>query len=159
MTDIITQATNQQSPHSYLFHLFSRFRTFNMALAVIGLVFGIIGLVGVAENSVPPRQPNLMDSTVRLGVALKGDEGQPGVLRRTAGDAPLVHAFNENQNLCGSSDKDFHEFITPGSFVDIIIKQEEGPGEQATSLQIIPTTNALCIAYIAQMWADGEHRG
>lgn len=41
--------------------------------------------------------------------------------------------------------------------MDIVIKQKEGPGEPAASLQIIPTTNALCIAYILQTLADGAH--
>lgn len=91
-----------------------------------------------------------------LSEATKGSQEQHYEMRQAMF---LSYAFNENQNLCGSSDKDFHEFITPGSFVDIVIKQKEGPGEQATSLQIIPTTNALCIAYITQTWADGTHRG
>ncbi|KAF6229672.1 hypothetical protein HO173_011318 [Letharia columbiana] len=128
---------------------------------VISVFSAVIGFVGFMQNNLP-HDPGPMDSAVRVAVALNGDKGEPGALRHAAGEAPLINAFNENQNWCGSSSDDDHQYITSGSFKDMTIWQSRhggGPGEQATALQIIPTTNELCIAYIAQTWADGTHRG
>ena len=126
---------------------------------VIALVAGVIGFISFLPNNLP-KNPTVMDSSVRIAVALNGDEGTPGALRHAAGPAPLVQAFNENQNLCGSSKDSGYPDITSGSFVDLTVWQWDlGPGEQATTLQIIPSTNELCIAYISQTWADGTHRG
>ena len=41
----------------------------------------------------------------------------------------------------------------------MVVDQHEGPGQQATYLQLFAGTDAVCIAYIAQMWADGQMRG
>ena len=129
-------------------------------LTVFSLVSGFLIGVSLSANDIPNLMtPGPLDSTVRIAVGLNGDRGWSGSLRHAAGNAPLINAFNENQNHCGSSDNR-HDYITSGSFQDVTIWQSKvGPGEQATSLQIIPTKNELCIAYISQTWADGTHRG
>lgn len=127
---------------------------------VISVMSAAIGLVGFMESNLPDGKRNPMDSSVRIAVALNGDKGVRGALRHAAGEAPLVQAFNENQHLCGATNNFLHPYIHSGSFMDLTVSQSKlGPGEQATSLQIIPTTNELCIAYISQTWADGTHRG
>ena len=127
-------------------------------IAIVVLLAASVSLVRLKEANLPS-VVGPMDSSVRIAVALNGDDGIPGALRHAAGPAPLVQAFNENKNLCGSTGK-HHPLITSGSFSDLTIWQSNlGPGEQATSLQIIPTTNELCIAYVSQTWADGTHRG
>ena len=126
---------------------------------VISTFSAVIGFIGFMQSNVPDGLPGPMDSSVRIAVALNGDKGVPGALRHAAGDAPLINAFNENLHRCGNSEYAGHPYIKSGSFHDLTVGQSEGPGEQATSLQIIPTTNELCIAYIGQTWADGSHRG
>ena len=128
-------------------------------LTVFSLVGGFLFGVNLVGTNMPDGRPGPYDSRVRIAVGLNGDKGWSGSLRHAAGNAPLVNAFNENQNWCGSSDNK-HPYITSGSFRDMTIRQSDvGPGEQATSLHIIPTSNELCIAYISQTWADGTHRG
>ncbi len=128
---------------------------------IIGVFSAGLGLIGFVKSNMPkPLDVKPTDSTVRIAVGLNGDKGVPGALRHAGGDVPLILAYNENQNLCGFSSAYDHTVISSGSFRDIIIRQDEyGPGEQATYLQIIPTTNELCIAYISQTWADGGQRG
>ena len=130
-------------------------------LKVISLISSAIGLVGFLESNIPHGFiASPLYSSVRIAVALNGDKGEPGALRHAAGEAPLVNAFNENQHLCGQTGDLDHPYINSGSFYEMIIGQGTlGPGEQATYLQIIPTTNELCIAYISQKWSDGTSRG
>ena len=127
---------------------------------VISVFSAVVGFVGFMQSNLPAKKINPVDSSVRVAVALNGDKGVPGALRHAAGQAPLINAFNENQHFCGSSFYGHHPYITSGSFRDIKVEQADyGPGEQATTLQIIPTSNELCIAYLGQTWADGSHRG
>ena len=126
---------------------------------VISVISAAIGFVGFMQSNLPSNVIGPMDSSVRIAVALNGDKGVPGALRHAAGETPIIIAFNENNHYCGSSGQQHHPYITSGSFRDIKVDQSDGPGEQATSLQIIATTNELCIAYIGQTWADGAHRG
>lgn len=130
-------------------------------IQVIGLISNAIGLISFLETNIPHvAVANPLDSYVRIAVALNGDKGVAGALRHAAGEAPLVNAFNENQHLCGQTGDFDHPYITSGSFYEMTVEQGElGPGEQATYLQIIPTTNELCIAYISQKWADLTSRG
>ena len=126
---------------------------------VISVFSAAVGLVGFLQSNFPANRIDPMDSSVRIAVALNGDKGVPGALRHAAGESPLIIAFNENRHYCGKGDGK-HKYIHSGSFMDIRIEQKKsGPGEQATALQIIPTTNELCIAYIGQTWSDGTHRG
>lgn len=120
---------------------------------------GATNLVGLLDDNLPKVKHHTRDSSVRIAVALNGDKGIPSALRHAAGEAPLVQAFNKNQHLCGTNEDWDPPYIHSGSFLDMVVHQRDGPGEQATSLRIIPTTNELCIAYITQEWADGSHRG
>lgn len=79
----------------------------------ISVFSAMIGFVGFMQSNLPSNKPNPMDSSVRIAVALNGDKGVPGALRHAAGNAPLIHAFNENQHLCGASD-DRHPYIKSG---------------------------------------------
>ena len=124
---------------------------------VISVISAVIGLVGFLENNIP-KDKSLKDSSVRIAVALNGHRGEPFALYHAAGPAPIVRAYNENKDYIGMS-ANFLEEIESGSFRDLRIDQDWGPGEQAPWLQIIPTTNELCIAYISQTWADGTARG
>ncbi|CAF9938704.1 MAG: hypothetical protein ALECFALPRED_007823 [Alectoria fallacina] len=121
-------------------------------LKVIGLISQAVGLVSFLETNIPHvAVANPLDSYVRIAVALNGDKGIAGALRHAAGEAPLINAFNENQHLCGQTGDFDHPYINSGSFYEMTVEQRKlGPGEQATYLQIIPTTNELCIAYISQ---------
>ena len=124
---------------------------------VIGIISSMIGLVGFIESNVP-KGPRPGDSSVRIAIGLWGNELNLGSLFHAEGEAPHVGAFNEDRQYIGRSETD-HQ-IGPGSFLDITISQTGTGGQQATYLQIIPRDDdELCVAYIAQTWADGTVRG
>ena len=127
---------------------------------VIGVFSAVVGLVGFTQSNLPNKKVHSGDSSVRVAVALDGVEGQ-SPLRHAPGDAPFIQAYNQNGDYLGDNGMRYGgPYIKSGTFLDMVIEQgKHGPGEQATILQIIPTTNELCIAYIGQTWADGTHRG
>lgn len=81
----------------------------------------------------------------------------PGALSYADGGAPTVVAYNENHDRIGSSCH--NDYIESGSFLDLTAYQDEGNGQQPTTLQARGTDDELCIAYIAQTWPDGTSRG
>ena len=97
-----------------------------------------------------------MDSTVRVAVALSDKKAG---FTDGEGASPMILAFNENGEHIGHSFWGQKGHIGSGSFKDITIHQDAGPGQQATHLQILAQDDAICIAYISQTWADGAARG
>ena len=128
---------------------------------VIGVFSAVIGLMGFILGNVPKNKVHPEDSSVRVAIALNGNSSG---LKHAGGAAPFIQTFNENGGYIGENGYEytfgFGSYIESGSYHDAVIKQRPyGPGQQATYLQIIPGDNELCIAYIAQTWSDGTHRG
>lgn len=124
-----------------------------------GLFNGIISFILMIENQIPDTDHRGENSAIRIQVALNGPSPD-GTERlfNADGRAPLVIAFNENGEAIGHSDWDLNRYIASGSFEDYVVIQDRGQGQQATYLQIVAWKDAICIADIAQTWADGTKR-
>jgi len=125
-----------------------------IALSVVGLIQGaIFGIIPLLSSSITPDITSNIDSKVRIGVALSGTE--------TGGDAPYIAAFNELKEFVGYYDGGGK--IERGGFSDFNINQHCSKGcqggQQAAYLQLFAGDDAICVAYIAQTWADGTKRG
>ena len=102
-------------------------------------------------------------SAVRVAVAINGlgvnSPAPNGGPLQADGTAPAILAYDEIGNYIGWSDWNHKPHIKSGDYVDIVVHQKKGPGQQATYLQLFARKNAICIAYITQTWADGQMRG
>ncbi|KAF2195023.1 hypothetical protein K469DRAFT_743711 [Zopfia rhizophila CBS 207.26] len=124
-----------------------------IVLGVLGLLQGgAFGLLGVFTNNITPQKVDGGDSSVRIAVGLSGTN--------TGGDPPYIAAFNEETEFVGYYDGGGK--IEQGSFSDLTINQHCGKGchkgQQASYLQLFAGDDAICVAYIAQTWADDTKR-
>ncbi|KAL2056617.1 hypothetical protein ABVK25_003011 [Lepraria finkii] len=116
-----------------------------------GMFMRLLSIVSFIENQVPNNLHPGEHSSIRVQVALDGP-AYDGMAQ-----TPLDLAFNENRGWIGHSDWDDDNKIRSGAFRDFIVMQEEGKSQQATYL--LAESDGICIANIAQTWADGTHRG
>ena len=132
-----------------------------MAMNVLSIFSAALGLVGFIETQIPDNLHLGEHSTLRVQVGLAGPNPNKTteVSSQMDGTVPLVLAFNENGDWIGHSDRHDKRMILDGSFEDLVVIQDRGPGQQATYLQVIARNNAICVAFLTQTWADGSHRG
>lgn len=95
---------------------------------VISTASFALGLVGFTMHKEPTVKARIGDSSVRIAVDLNG-VGRSG-LQHAAGNAPLVLAFNENREHCGRTSAIDHLHIKSGAYLDMIITQKEGLGQE-----------------------------
>ena len=142
--------------------------TFDMTLDVVTNVLAVIGggLVFTGfQDSLMPRasafDPKHGDSAIRVAVALDG--GKPGSKhfdpQGADGRAPGVLVYNPVYNYVGHSDWKHRPHIASGSYTDLTIYQEEGPGQQAPWVQLYAGDDAICVAYVSQRMSDGTGLG
>lgn len=126
-----------------------------LALDVIFVAFSAVAVTRLNKYNLPDNPQEADDSAVRIAVAINGHD--PPL--QADGTFPAILAYNEIGDYIGSSDWIIRPHIKSGGYNDETIYQEQGPGQQATYLQFFAGTDAVCIAYIAQTWADGQMRG
>ena len=131
-----------------------------------GVIFvraGIAALTMFTSAQTPNRPKNQGDSVVRVAVGLNSHDHNAAPPNNQPWDAdgttPAMLAFNELGGYIGWSNWQKRPQIKSGTFSDVTITQGHGPGQQAPYLQLFAGTNAVCIAYISQQWADGQLRG
>lgn len=130
---------------------------------VIFVVSGIVGVTMFTKNEVPDFPTYHSNSIVRIAVALNGrgvntPEPNDGPTQAD-GTTPAILAYNEMGDYIGWSNWHHRPHIKSGGYVDVVVHQDKGPSQQATYLQLFAGTDAVCIAYISQTWADGQMRG
>ena len=123
---------------------------------ILYVAFGLVALVTLGKHDVPNIRQHPDNSAVRVAVALNAPDDGP---TQADGTYPAILAYNEVGDYIGWSDWQHRPHIKSGGFHDVIIEQQKGPGQQATYLQLFAGTDAVCIAYISQTWADGTTRG
>ncbi|KAF6235251.1 hypothetical protein HO173_006445 [Letharia columbiana] len=128
----------------------------NAITGILYVAFGLVALVTLGKNDVPNIRQHPDNSAVRVAVALNAPDDGP---TQADGTYPAILAYNEVGDYIGWSDWQHRPHIKSGGFHDVIIEQQKGPGQQATYLQLFAGTDAVCIAYISQTWADGTTRG
>ena len=124
-----------------------------VAIDVIGVVSGVLGIFQFAQDQMPSRTDNPADTSslrVHLG-------GGAGTVPNAGGSLGAIKVYNEDQTIIGAGSGDGP--ICMGSFQDITITQGYGPGQQPTYVQISGTDDGVCIAYLIQTWPDGTQRG
>ena len=124
-----------------------------VAIDVIGVVSGVLGIFQFAQDQMPSRTDNPADTSslrVHLG-------GGAGTVPNAGGSLGAIKVYNEDQTIIGAGSGDGP--IPMGSFQDITITQGYGPGQQPTYVQISGTDDGVCIAYLIQTWPDGTQRG
>ncbi|CAD6580871.1 MAG: hypothetical protein ASARMPRED_000354 [Alectoria sarmentosa] len=136
-----------------------------------GFVVAFVAALSVMFTKLTPEDvPKIRDqirpqqySAVRVAVAINGlgvnSPAPNGGPLQADGTAPAILAYDEIGNYIGWSDWNHKPHIKSGDYVDIVVHQKKGPGQQATNLQLFARKNAICIAYITQTWADGQMRG
>jgi hypothetical protein len=129
---------------------------------VIGAVASVLGIVGFVKTNLPAT-PDEDHSALRIAVGLTGN--------LSGGDTPYIAVFNEKKEFIGYWNwvdyifKPSEAYIDAGGFKDISVTQSCDKckkGQQATWLQLFQQPEGLdgiCIAYLAQTWADGNNRG
>lgn len=125
----------------------------SVAIDVIGVVSGALGIFQFAQDQMPSHKDNPADSSylrVHLGGGIR-------TVPNAGGSLAAIKVYNEEQTLIGAGSGDGP--IPMGSFQDITIDQSYGPGQQPTYVQISGTDDAVCIAYLIQTWPDGTQRG
>ena len=135
---------------------------FNVFAILGGLTGGYVSLLAFSRSNIPHPAARTHDSVVRIAVALNGAKNLPppdDSPRQADGTTPAILAFSEIGHYIGWSDWLHRPHIGSGDFVDVTIYQDKGPGKQAAYLQLFAGTDAVCIAYISQVWADGQVRG
>lgn len=128
--------------------------SFAVACQVIGFISASISITNFMKSEMAEKQDQY-DSAVRIAVALN----KAHHFKDADGTSPMILAFNENGEHIGHSSWERRGHIATGSYKDIIIHQDEGPGQQATTLQVCAMDDAVCVAYISQTWSDGANRG
>ena len=124
-----------------------------VAIDVIGVVSGVLGIFQFAQDQMPSHPDNPADRSflrVHLGGGAASVPNAGGILG-------AIKVYNEDQTIIGAGSGDGP--IPRGGFQDITITQSYGPGQQPTYVQISGTDDGVCIAYLIQTWPDGIQRG
>ena len=116
-----------------------------------------LGLVSLIFNPHLPVDFVGINSQVRIGVALNDKKNGP---TQADGQVPSLVAFNEKEWYIGASNWDKKHHVGSAGYVDVVVHQEDmGPGQEPAYLQVLGHDDAVCVAYIAQTWPDGQQRG
>ena len=136
----------------------------NVVTNVLAVIGGGLVFTGFQDNLMPRAStfdPKHGDSAVRVAVALDG--GKPGSKhfnpQGADGRAPGVLVYNPVYNYVGHSDWKHRPHIASGSYADLTIYQEEGPGQQTPWVQLYAGDDAICVAYVSQRMSDGTELG
>jgi hypothetical protein len=89
-------------------------------------------------------------STVRIAAGLWNSPD-------LGGDIPGVTVWNDAGKRLGGTGPPGGE-VQAGSFADVVVQLNE-PGAQPTYLRLEGGVNSICVAYIGQVWPDGQMRG
>ena len=105
--------------------------------------------------------PKHGDSAIRIAVALNGGAagGKHFDPQGADGTAPGVLVYNPDYDYVGHSDWKNRPHIASGSYSDLIIHQDKGPGQQAPWVQLYAGDDAVCVAYVSQRMNDGTEFG
>jgi hypothetical protein len=130
-----------------------------VAVEVFGLLFGTI--LGIVDLVLPP--PGIPvdflsqgHSLVRVGIGMNSSSKDvtPG------GTVPSVQIFNEDKTRIGQAVGSMSHKVGEGAFVDVPVFHDANyTFQQPTYLEITGGPDAVCVAYIAQSWADGTQLG
>ena len=116
-----------------------------------------IGLISLTFKPHLPFDLVGVNSMVRIAVALNDKQNGP---TQADGRAPALVAFNEKEWYIGSSHWVANDHVRSGSYVDVVVHQEsDGAGQDPTYLQVLGHDDAVCLAYIGQMWPNGQELG
>lgn len=118
---------------------------------VIGVIGSILTIFSFLQDNFADDDGSPNDSKMRIAVGLDGTEG----LDNAGGDYPDVRLFNEVGDFIGSSYDP--GYITDGTVYDLTITQSVG--QQPTYALFTGNVDAVCIAYAAQTWPDGQKYG
>lgn len=119
-------------------------------LSSIGVVDGVITMFNFVQNHIPTVAEK-ESSTIRVAVGINVD----AVGHTSGGDAPDVRLYNEEGALIGKNMQAGD--IGGGSFKDIDVAQEDK--QQPTYALLTGNKDAVCIAYLSQVWPDGQPYG
>lgn len=125
---------------------------------------GLLSSTGFNQYNIPGAKAlNGDNSAVRVAVALNSGGNRPSPWdgpTQADGGFPAILAFNEIGDYIGASDWEHRPKIESGGFEDVVVHQEAlGPSQQPTYLQFFAGNDAICVAYISQVWPDGQSRG
>lgn len=131
-----------------------------------GVIFvkaGLTALTMFTAAETPHKPKHQGDSVVRIAVGLNShDHSAPSPDDQpwdADGTTPALLAFNELGGYIGGSNWQKRPHIKSGTYTDVTVHQGKGQGQQAPYLQLFAGTDAVCIAYISQLWSDGQLRG
>lgn len=121
-----------------------------VALGVIGLTMGGIGMLPLIKSFAPDKIAETTTVRIGVGTALNTDAS-------TGGDTPGVTLFDVVGQRVGSAKGSKHN-LGDGSFSDIKIVADRGVGgRQAEYVSISKGgSDAICIAYITVTWPDNS---
>jgi hypothetical protein len=130
---------------------------------VIGVVAGVLGIWGFAEDHVPPKaqpekpdDPNRYITTVRVTAGLDGSDnpmttgGGPRRLLSAGGRLGSMIHYNRNGDVLGAGSS-VHR-IEDGAFIDF--KSPSSNGSQPVTTEIRGTDDSICIATLTTTWPD-----
>ena len=112
----------------------------------IGVIDGVIEMFSFVQSHFPTTEKKA--STLRVAVGINVD----AVSHTSGGDAPDVRLYNEEGALLGKNTQAGD--IGGGSYKDIIVSQEDK--QQPTYALLTGNKDAVCIAYLSQVWPDGQ---
>ncbi|KAF2444021.1 hypothetical protein P171DRAFT_494147 [Karstenula rhodostoma CBS 690.94] len=129
-----------------------------VALEVFGLFVG--GILGIVDLLLPP--PEIPTSPLQQGHSLLrfGIGLNSSVPQSLGGTIPSVRVWNEEGILIGSAVGASSRDVQPGTFKTVeVVHNDSYLFQQPTYLEIAGGSDAVCLAYIAQTWADGTQLG
>jgi hypothetical protein len=123
------------------------------AMKVVGLLFGAIDMVSMAQSMIPERAG--ADTIVRIGVGTSINKADS-----TGGDTPGIRLFDVMGRNIGETRGSKKSKIVDGGYKDITVKAVKGMETvQAQYVSISKGGNdALCVAYISLTWPDGSNK-
>ncbi|CAO2655682.1 Nn.00g044850.m01.CDS01 [Neocucurbitaria sp. VM-36] len=135
-------------------------------MAAVGIaleVFGLFasGILGIVDLLLPAESPVYISdlaqghSLLRIGIGL--NTSSPESL---GGTVPLIQVYNEEQVPIGHADELSSNLVENGTFTTVTVRHDTGyTFQQPTYVEIAGGPDAVCIAYLAQTWADGTQLG
>ncbi|KAI3322529.1 hypothetical protein HD806DRAFT_500324 [Xylariaceae sp. AK1471] len=120
-------------------------------IEAIGLISGVLGIIQFGIDNLP--KEDSVGSTIRVTVGLDVKDG----LQNAGGNLPDIRLFNEAGDFLGI-EVDPGD-VGSGEFGDITIKHNGDSGQQAAYTLFSANNDAICIAYAAITWPNGDKYG
>ncbi|KAI6089813.1 hypothetical protein F4821DRAFT_53026 [Hypoxylon rubiginosum] len=117
-------------------------------IEAIGVISGLLGIFQFGIDNFAEQQS--VGSTIRVTVGLDTNGG----LSNAGGDLPDVRLFNEAGGFIGI--KAGPGKVKDGGFGDITIDHNDDTTQQATYALFSGNNDAICIAYTAITWPNGD---